>query len=254
MRKILGAFARDVLSWMPDAVLDTLSARIKLVRRWRRVLRTVTIPRGAYHSQYGQDVFIAKLLEGRVGKGFFVDIGAYDGVTNSNTLLLEKQFGYRGLLVEPNPLAAAKARVARVSEVVNCGVGEISGALRFMACSGYGEQLSCFREFADQEHLKRIACEQMAHGFAVEEFIVDVVPLKDLLSMRQICSITVLSVDAEGAEYTILKSFPFSSVRVSVVVVEANNPDDVEKTLEENGFILRAVVGTDMVFVCRSGV
>ena len=254
LRRFLGAVARGVLRWMPSAVLDTLSARMDIVRRWRRVIRTVPPPSGSYHSQYGQDVFLAKLLEGRVDKGFFVDIGAYDGVTNSNTLLLERQFGYEGLLVEPNPRAAAKARNSRVSEVVNCGIAEISGQLRFIACDGYGEQLSCFRELADHEHLKRIACEQMMHGFSIEELVVDVVPIANLLSAREVRSITVLSVDAEGAEYAILKSFPFGSVSVSVVIVEANNADDVEDHLEANGFLLRAVVGTDLVFVRRSGI
>ena len=36
-------------------------------------------------------------------KGFFVEAGASDGENISNTLYLEKKYGWKGLLVEPNP-------------------------------------------------------------------------------------------------------------------------------------------------------
>jgi hypothetical protein len=35
--------------------------------------------------------------------GFFVEIGGYDGETFSNSLLLEKERRWSGLLVEANP-------------------------------------------------------------------------------------------------------------------------------------------------------
>ena len=36
-------------------------------------------------------------------KGFFIEAGANDGVTQSNTLFFERHRGWRGLLVEPIP-------------------------------------------------------------------------------------------------------------------------------------------------------
>ena len=51
-------------------------------------------------SQYGQEDYILELFENKKD-GFFVEVGAYDGVTFSNTLLLEK-LGWRGLLIEGN--------------------------------------------------------------------------------------------------------------------------------------------------------
>merc|ERR1712232_1327869 len=52
-------------------------------------------------SQFGQDVRLDKVL-GSIKGGFFVESGAADGETNSNTLFYEKK-GWQGLLVEPNP-------------------------------------------------------------------------------------------------------------------------------------------------------
>ena len=53
------------------------------------------------HSYQGQDLFVVEALAGLRG-GFFLDSGASDGVSGSNTLLLESAFGWRGICVEPN--------------------------------------------------------------------------------------------------------------------------------------------------------
>ena len=39
--------------------------------------------------------------------GFFIEAGAYDGETLSNSLFFELKLGWKGLLVEPNPDALA---------------------------------------------------------------------------------------------------------------------------------------------------
>jgi hypothetical protein len=48
------------------------------------------------YSQYGQDTFVYENFFKNKNDGFFVDIGAYDGVSLSNTLSLE-ELGWSGL-------------------------------------------------------------------------------------------------------------------------------------------------------------
>ena len=50
----------------------------------------------------GQDTLIAELL-GSKRDGVFIDIGANDGVTISNTYFLEKELGWSGVAIEPIP-------------------------------------------------------------------------------------------------------------------------------------------------------
>lgn len=57
-----------------------------------------------YFSQVGQDKAIDELLGEKEG-GFFIEVGAYDGLTMSNSLFFEKSRGWTGLLIEANPRA-----------------------------------------------------------------------------------------------------------------------------------------------------
>merc|ERR1712227_53764 len=55
-------------------------------------------------GQIGQVGFVLDYFENKTN-GFFIEAGAHDGATLSNSLLLEKDFGWTGLLVEPNPIS-----------------------------------------------------------------------------------------------------------------------------------------------------
>jgi len=54
-----------------------------------------------WHSQVGQDKTVALLTKGK--PGYFVDLAANDAKSLSNTLTLERDFGWRGVCIEPNP-------------------------------------------------------------------------------------------------------------------------------------------------------
>ena len=53
-------------------------------------------------SQNEQDIF-ALFANNFKSDGSFLEFGAYDGITFSNTYLLEKNFGWRGLIIGPIP-------------------------------------------------------------------------------------------------------------------------------------------------------
>jgi|SRR5690606_25049761 len=59
------------------------------------------LPSGCGTSQLNQDIFA--LLVNRFQKGYFIEIGANDGFNLSNTLYLESEWKWDGLLVEANP-------------------------------------------------------------------------------------------------------------------------------------------------------
>ena len=54
-------------------------------------------------GQFGQPVYLDMVVFKGLRDGFFIEAGADDFETDSNTLLFELQRGWTGLLVEPNP-------------------------------------------------------------------------------------------------------------------------------------------------------
>ncbi|MGA7325327.1 MAG: FkbM family methyltransferase [Rhodomicrobium sp.] len=89
-----------------------------------------------YFSQYGQDKWIAEVLFPGKRNGVFVDIGAHDGVSFSNSYFLENNLGWTGIAVEPIPRAIQKLCAIRRCEVVQGCVAGQSGKRRFTIIPG----------------------------------------------------------------------------------------------------------------------
>lgn len=87
--------------------------------------------RGTFAQNF-QDLFVLWAL-GEVRSGTFVEFGADDGVTGSNTLLLEREFSWTGLLLEPNRSCHGTLAKTRRCHVDHRAVFHTSGqSLRFI--------------------------------------------------------------------------------------------------------------------------
>jgi hypothetical protein len=106
-------------------------------------------------SQLLQDIFVLAAL-GQRRNGFFVEFGASDGITLSNTYMLEKEFGWTGILSEPNRTFAPKARANRSSCAVDsrCVWSATGETVLFTETTEYGE-LSTVTQFAQSDHNDR---------------------------------------------------------------------------------------------------
>jgi len=151
-----------------------------------------------WFSHFGQDAWASQIVP-TVRDGYFLDVGAFDGVTHSNTYTLERDFGWRGICLEPNPdayeklcasrrsitlpFAAYKERgkikmanaggLSSLEPYINCGK---SAARRLLATQGYFT--------AEAQRLSKLA----------ERFGAPVI-------------IDYLSLDTEGAELEILREW-----------------------------------------------
>ena len=106
------------------------------------------------HSQYGQDVTVYELL-GKPQTGFFLDIGANDGKTFSNSLLFEEN-GWEGICVEPHPEIFKQLDAHRKCHLINACVSDTDGIVKFMMIEGPENMLSGIVDFFDDHHMERI--------------------------------------------------------------------------------------------------
>ncbi|MEO5707306.1 MAG: FkbM family methyltransferase [Alteraurantiacibacter sp.] len=163
-------------------------------------------------SQLNQDFFALSATDWRRG-GYFVEFGATDGRTLSNTWLLEKHFGWTGILAEPGRVWRDKLRAAdrTAARDFDC-VWERSGdTLQFHEDS--------VGEFSTLESHKHMDSHTRDHG---SSYAVTTVSLRDLLDRHQAPAvIDFLSIDTEGSELQILTAYDFSRP-IRAIAVEHN--------------------------------
>ena len=164
-------------------------------------------------SQLKQDLFV--LLETNFKRnGFFVEFGATNGVDLSNTLLLEKDFGWKGILAEPAKIWHSDLEKNRKCNIEkNCVWSNSNTTLDF-------------NEVVDAEFSAISKYQNRGNAYASENYIrykVKTISLIDLLIKYNAPKvIDYLSIDTEGSEYEILSNFDFESYQFRVITCEHN--------------------------------
>ena len=78
-----------------------------------------------YESQCGQDKFLIQKVFKRKKRGYFVDVGAHDGIYISNTRAFEVGLDWTGICIEPSRASSSAVRVRSGStKVVVACVGD----------------------------------------------------------------------------------------------------------------------------------
>ena len=182
-------------------------------------------------SQLGQDL-MALALNGFKRNGFFVEFGATNGVNNSNTYLLEKRFGWEGILCEPARFwKGSLIRNRSVQIDFDCVWSKTGENMLFNEAKN--TELSTLNQFSDSD-MHSLA---RNHG---EKYDVKTISLNDLLTKYDApFLIDYLSIDTEGSEFEILSNFDFSRYRINFISCEHNfegNRERIRNLLSINGY------------------
>lgn len=185
-------------------------------------------------SQLGQDLF-ALATVGFKQAGFFVEMGATDGVSLSNSYLLEAKFGWDGILAEPARCWHESLRRNRRAQVDTRCVWSESGRLVEFRETNTAE-FSTVDILADSDH----------HGderTSGSTYLVETVSLNDLLDERRAPrDMDYLSLDTEGSELEILSGLDLSRWQFRVITCEHNysgNREQIHDLLAANGYVRR---------------
>lgn len=165
-------------------------------------------------AQLFQDLMVLFVLRAKTG-GYFVEFGATDGIDLSNTVLLERQFHWKGLLAEPARCWHAALRTNRQAAIdTRCVWSQSGQTLDFKEAEV--KELSTLTSFVDRD----LNSEGRRKGIT---YTVNTVSLNDLLREHN-CprEIDYMSIDTEGSELPILQSFDFASYDIKVITVEHN--------------------------------
>ena len=199
-------------------------------------------------SQRGQELLVMALLSPK-NDGFFVEFGAVDGILNSNTLILEKKLGWRGIVAEAANRWQTELKANRKCCVDTRCVWSVSGHYLEFAET---------KQWADGSTIRHFQNADGANRDDVEIYSVETVSLLDLLKTHQAPKyIDFLSIDTEGSENEILEAFDFTQYSFGLICVEHNfnqaKQKSIQNTMELNGYSLlsldREIFGPDDWFI-----
>jgi len=183
-------------------------------------------------AQLQQDLFVLWALNNRKN-GYYVEFGATDGVSLSNTWYLEKAFGWTGILAEPGQEwheELIKNRGEKNHLEFGCVWSTTGETLDFHEVGHY----STLQSFSDKDvHAKERAKSKTIYP-------VQTISLLDMLIKYDAPKhIDYLSIDTEGSELEILKAFDFSEYRIDIITCEhnfTNIREDIYQLLTKNDY------------------
>ena len=173
-------------------------------------------------SQLLQDIVCILALD-KTRDGYFLEIGVGNGVDISNTYLLEKSFGWSGLLIEPNRSSHGAIRKNRTAKLdIRAASNTASGSLEFVEDTGAGE----FSKLSTSPS-KGSTSDNKVH------YQVEVAKLSDMLDQAGAPdTIDFLSLDTEGNEIDILNSLDLGRYKFGFMAIEHNFEPGKEAALE----------------------
>lgn len=203
-----------------------------------------------FYGQYRQDEYVYNNFFKDKKNGFYIDIGAHDGISLSNSYFFEK-LGWNGICIEPTPYIFEKLIKNRNCESLNIALSNVDGEMDFMVLSGYTQMLSGLVDNYDPRHLHRINGEMtIVHEGNVGMKEIIKIKTNTFMSLNAPDIIDFVSLDVEGSEINILRGIDFNKKLIKVITVENNYHDNtINEILLNNGFNIVTNLGCDTVFV-----
>ncbi|KAA0185300.1 hypothetical protein HAZT_HAZT005211 [Hyalella azteca] len=170
----------------------------------------------------GQSAAVREIM-GNFRDGFFVECGALDGETRSNSLVFEKTLGWRGLLVEGDPknydLILKKNRKAWTTNAC-------------LSTKPYPHSVM----FQQQFNLGKISSDDVdSPSKKAGETEVQCLPIYSLLVALNVTTVHYFSLDVEGVELEVLKTIPWDKVDIKFVHGVWSKPD-LKRYMEQQGY------------------
>lgn len=216
----IGISIKDETGSMVQTTLFLKDEQVKLSQDFARFIEEIGESK---YSQIQQDIFA--LFVNKKQPGFFVEFGACDGVYLSNTYLLEKEYGWAGILAEPikeyyDELVKNRDCFTD-NHCVSNQTGDLVDFTEVNVDSDMG--LSGITKHAHYDHHSETRKKNS------KKYKVETISLNDLLDKYNAPeTIDYLSIDTEGSELEILSSYDFSR-KFKCISVEHNGTENRER-------------------------
>jgi len=207
---------------------------VKIKKYMTRFMMSYTF----FNSQARQDLWVFGEAFNQMEGGYFVDIGAFDGITINNTLILEAQYKWNGICIEANPLAFEELKNNRRVTCLNVCLDKTESEVDFVLAGVDGgivdRELRNNPSNVNNRNIIKISTRRLG----------------DILREEKSPSIIdYLSIDIEGAEERVLGEFNFSDYLFRCITIERPS-SRLRQKLKLNGYkLVKEIPNLDCFYV-----
>lgn len=198
-----------------------------------------------YLSQAGQDKIIKERFFKNKKTGFFIEIGAYDGIEGSNCYHFEKFLKWDGIAIEPSNIQFKKLKKNRKCKLFNKAISNEIKEVEFIEVTEGLTQMSGINEKYYKKNFDFISNNEKSK---IQNYNLKTITFEQVVS--QGIDIDYLSIDIEGGEMDLLKSINFNNNNIKIISLENNTPADLnfENFFKNKKFIYFDRIGQDEIF------
>jgi FkbM family methyltransferase len=204
-----------------------------MYKRWYDTYQSIIEnyePKSYSQEHTKQDLKVLDYFNNKKG-GFYIELGAHNGVEISNTLLLEKDFGWTGILIEPVNSTFKQLLVNRPNNInLNDVIYSIDGKKVVFeeksspVLSGIKDDLGIYKHTQHNNEYTKITK-----------------TLTTVLDESKAPNyIDYLSLDTEGSELEILKGLDFNKYKIGYIDIEHNFEEpkrsQIRSLLQDNNY------------------
>ena len=189
-------------------------------------------------SQLYQDMF-AGFIIGSDFRKTFLEFGATDGLEYSNSYTLEKFYGWKGILAEPDPQWHKHLKNNRPDAkiIFDCVWANSNEKLNFLSSDvGVYSTIDSFK-FSDKDSMPG---NTDLRNKSSKNITVNTISLNDLIKKKfNNTPPSYISIDTEGSEYEILSNLDFKKYCPKVFTIEhnyTNYQNKIDDLMISNGF------------------
>ncbi|HVI49413.1 MAG TPA: FkbM family methyltransferase [Chitinophaga sp.] len=198
------------------------------------------------YSKFKQDHYLDENIFDGQENGFFLDVGAYDGVTWNNTCLFEKNRNWNGICIEAGKANYELLCKNRSSDNVEACISNTGNESAIFWNVGINSGLT-------DNYDEQLFPADLGSYVTRQTVTVSCTTLADILHAKNIRSIDLCSVNVCGSELMVLDTLNFDHVDVSLLCI--NNPHEYNKCsylfnyMKFRGYSLINIMGNDEIYI-----
>jgi len=214
-----------------------------------------------FYSQCNEDKIIYEkyIKDIHIDNPIYLEMGAMDGLYTSNTLFFEKELNWTGILIEPHPINFSNLLVNRPNnKLFNCLVSNNSDEIEYIyydiinlsGISGVKNTLT--KNNIDIFYTKNNPW--ISSMIDNNQYTIMMKPrtLTDIIHESKVSKIDFFSLDVEGHELNVIKSFDWS-IPVNIFLIENNtDTNTINQIMISKDYKIVEIIGPNTLYILNS--